>query len=74
MKYISSGKITHLACVRPSLYLSFMRERSCTRMTFSRWLTGSKMSLMPSLVRLMTRSTESGSLSLHGKKKRISGS
>ena len=52
--------------VSSSLYFSLRSERSCTRMTLSRWLTGSKMSLMPSLVKLMTRSTESGSLSLHG--------
>ena len=65
---LSSRKITHRVRGRPCLYLSFMSERSCTRMTLSRWLTGSKMSLMPSLVRLMTRSTESGSLSLHREK------
>ena len=47
------------------LYLSLRRVKSCTSMVFSLWLMGSKISFMPSLVKLMTRLTPKGSLSLY---------
>ena len=43
------------------LYLSLSRVKSCTSMVFSLWFIGSKISLMPSFVKLMTKSTFNGS-------------
>jgi hypothetical protein len=43
------------------LYFSLSKVKSCTSMVFSLWLIGSNISLIPSWVRLITRSTPNGS-------------
>ena len=48
-------------------YLSFKDVKSWTSITFNRWLIGSKISLMPSNVRFMTRSTVNGSWNVESK-------